>query len=103
MKQKLLINFLTFSRGVGPACLPYAYKFFAVPTGTQFTAIGWGATEFSLGAIADPKSWILQKVTLFSNQNLGACTIDETKLCLKGSWNSATSQRLDTCQRGLYF
>ncbi len=91
--------FLLSSRGVGPACLPYAYKTFPVANGTSLTAIGWGGTEFALSARADKTSWILQKVTLTHYQNTNTFTCVGNRLCLQGTWNQLELERKDTCQR----
>lgn len=80
-------------------CLPYAYKTLpSLPNNTTLTAVGWGSTEFSLSASYDKKSWILQKTSVYTNNNLGACKAGDTyKVCVKGTWNGV--ERTDTCQR----
>lgn len=87
-----------FSRGVGPACLPFSYQNFAVPDRTVMTAIGWGSTEFSMTASADKKSWILKKVLLTVNSTLPLCKGNGFKLCTFGNYNPITKQSKDSCQ-----
>jgi hypothetical protein len=83
------------------------YENFNVSDNTILTAIGFGSTEFALGAWADRKSWILQKAQLVVNSSLSrTCSSDNTKLCAKGTLQSAIGLISDTCQRdsggGLY-
>lgn len=86
-----------FSRGVGPACLPFLYQGFAIGDNTLLTAVGFGTTEFVLNSKGDTKSWILQKVSLYVNQTLASdCKINGT-LCAIGALSGYT--RGDTCTR----
>lgn len=86
------------SRGVGPACISFPYQNYAIPTGTTLTAIGFGATEFSMGATIDQKSWILQSVKLTVNQDLDPVCTSLPKVCCQGDI-VANGGRGDTCQR----
>ncbi|KAL7047346.1 hypothetical protein ACKWTF_002876 [Chironomus riparius] len=89
---------IRFSRGVGPACISFPYQPYAIPSGTPLTAIGFGATDFSVGATIDTKSWILQSVKLTVNQNLDPVCTQLPKVCCQGDI-VANGGRGDTCQR----
>jgi secreted trypsin-like serine protease len=83
-------------RGVGPACLPFSYSGFFVPNGALLTAVGFGATEFARSAQYDTSSWILKKVSLYTNSSLATdCT--KTVICAAGV--KTGSMRGDTCSR----
>jgi secreted trypsin-like serine protease len=101
-----LLNDFIFSRGVGPACLPFAYQDFVIQSGTILTAIGFGNTQFALSASADKSSWILKKVQLKVNNTLGVCKTDATRVCALGTYNNSSKVIGDSCQRdsgsGLY-
>lgn len=62
------------------------------------TAIGFGGTEFAMGASIDKKSWILQSVRLTVNQSLAIGCNQIQKVCCQGSLSS-NGERGDTCQR----
>ncbi|XP_070509532.1 phenoloxidase-activating factor 3-like [Chironomus tepperi] len=89
---------IRFSRGVGPACISFPYQTHAIPSGTTLTAIGFGGTEFAIGARIDTKSWILQSVTLTVNQSLASGCNQIQKVCCQGYLRS-NGERGDTCQR----
>jgi hypothetical protein len=89
---------LNDSKGVGPACISFPYQSYAIPSGTTLTAIGFGGTEFAMGASIDKKSWILQSVRLTVNQSLASGCNQIQKVCCQGSLSS-NGERGDTCQR----
>lgn len=95
-----------FSRGVGAACLPFAYENFIVPSGTILTAVGFGSTQFALSAKTDKRSWILQKVQLTVNNSLSRCKNESRRLCAVGNFSKKNKLKGDSCQRdsggGLY-
>lgn len=86
------------SRGVGPVCLPYPFynRVKTIYNGDAVTAIGYGSTQYALGAASDFKSWILQKVSLNVDNTLGDCPNDANKLCVKGAYINPVAR--DTCQ-----
>ncbi|KAL7047344.1 hypothetical protein ACKWTF_002874 [Chironomus riparius] len=88
---------IRFSKGVGPACISFPYQTFSFPTGTSLTAIGFGGTEFAMGATIDKKSWILQSVRLIVNQTLVTGCNQLQKVCCQGLL--VNGGRGDTCQR----
>lgn len=92
-------SYIKFSQGVGPACLPFSYKYHVVPSGTSMTAIGWGSTEFAYAANSDQKSWTLRKVQLIVNSTLSLCKGNAYKMCAQGGYNIISRQHGDTCQR----
>lgn len=85
------------SKGVGPACISFPYQTFSFQTGTSLTAIGFGGTEFAMGATIDKKSWILQSVRLVVNQTLVTGCNQLQKVCCQGLL--VNGGRGDTCQR----
>jgi len=82
---------------VGPACISFPYQTFNFPTGTALTAIGFGGTEFAMGATIDKKSWILQSVRLDVNTSLATGCNLLPKVCCQGLL--VNGGRGDTCQR----
>ncbi|KAG5679195.1 hypothetical protein PVAND_008782 [Polypedilum vanderplanki] len=90
-------NYIRFTRGVGPACLPFLYEGFFVPDGSTLTAVGFGSTEYALDAEYDTNSWILKKVALYVESSLANdCTNDDV-VCTVGAQYEYT--RGDSCTR----
>ncbi|KAG5679194.1 hypothetical protein PVAND_008781 [Polypedilum vanderplanki] len=89
-------TYIRFTRGVGPACLPFSYKGYQVPNNTPLTAVGFGSTEFALDAAYDTNSWILKKVVLYSNSSLAKDCTSEV-ICTIGPKTGYT--RGDSCTR----
>lgn len=88
-------KYMTFNRGVGPVCLPYAYMRDAAYFDNRYLeAVGWGAQEFA-GRWDVPN--VLQKTYLTAITN-SACrlknvpNINDNKICSLGS-------NTDSCQR----
>lgn len=88
-------KYMTFNRGVGPVCLPYAYmQTPAYFDNRNLEAVGWGAQEFA-GRWDVPN--VLQK-TYLTALTTAACqaknvqNVDSKKICSLGS-------NTDSCQR----
>ncbi|KAG5679196.1 hypothetical protein PVAND_008783 [Polypedilum vanderplanki] len=89
-------NYVRFTRGVSPACIPFAYQGYSLSEGTTLVAVGFGSTEFALNENYDSKSWTLQRVNMQLNSKLASdCT--GTVFCTVGYLSGST--RGDTCQR----
>ncbi|KAG5679197.1 hypothetical protein PVAND_008784 [Polypedilum vanderplanki] len=76
-------NYVRFTRGVSPACIPFAYQGYSLSEGTTLVAVGFGSTEFALNENYDSKSWKLQRVNLQTNSKL-ASDCSGTVFCTVG-------------------